>query len=266
MSRGRKNWTEALLKSWLAEGRGLGEGAQYFPWYLVQDFPSYGRVHRIRGLKTDRVHHLFSDLELSAFFIFDLTEFTLDIREQFPLLDLEETLEIARKAGINHPVAPCTKYPVVMTTDFLLTIKRGLEVIYHARTLKYEIELSDPRVLEKFEIERRYWEARNISWGYITEKDIPCQLVENARFLHPYFSLDALYPLTKEQIRKITCELTQRLHFDPRPINEIASICDQQFALSAGKSLAVVRYLLARRLWKVDLNRPIRFSERLTLI
>jgi hypothetical protein len=264
--RQRQSVTLDFIAKRIAEGRGQGIGIHYIPWHRVQDFPSKGRVHRIRGLKADRIHHLFSDLEVNAFFVFDLTELIIDIREQFPLLDLEETLEIASKAGIKHPADPFTKCPVVMTTDFLLMIKRGLEVIYHARTLKYEIELNNPRVIEKFEIERRYWEARNISWGYITEKDIPFQLVENSRFLHPYFSLDALYPLTKEQIKRVTYELTQRIHFDPRPINEIARICDQQFALSTGKSLAVVRHLLARRIWKVDLNRPIQFGERLTLI
>lgn len=266
MSRRRKRWTSDLIRRRIAEGRGQGEGANYTPWHLVQDFPSNGRVHRIRGLKTDRIHHLFSDLEANTFFVFDLIQLILDIREQFPLFDIEETLEIARNAGINHPADPYTKHPVVMTTDFLLTIKCGMEIIYHARTLKYANEINDSRVLEKFEIERRYWEARNVNWGYITENDLPLQLVENSRFLHPYFSIIALYPLTKEQIRKITHELTERIHSDVRPFCEIASVCDQKFDLSPGKSLAVARHLLARRIWKIDMNQPIRFSQKLTLI
>src|SRR5947209_10687716 len=95
MSRRRRKWTAAVIQSRIAEGRGQREGGHYIPWHLIQDFPSIGRVHRIRGLKTDRIHHLFSDLELNAFFVFDLTQLILDIREQFPLFDIEETLEIA---------------------------------------------------------------------------------------------------------------------------------------------------------------------------
>src|SRR5689334_20463686 len=102
MSRRRKQWTSDLIRRRIAEGRGQGEGAYYIPWHLVQDFPSKGRVHRIRGIKTDRIHHLFSDLEANTFFVFDLTKVVIDIREQFPLFDIEETLEIANKAGIEH--------------------------------------------------------------------------------------------------------------------------------------------------------------------
>jgi hypothetical protein len=266
MSYKRKRWTSDLIRRRIAEGRGQGEGAYYTPWHLVQDFPSAGRVHRIRGLKADRIHHLFSDLEANAFFIFDLAQLILDIREQFPLFDIEETLEIAHKAGIKHPANPYTKHPVVMTTDFLLTIKCGMKIVHHARTLKYANEINNSRVMEKFEIERRYWEARNINWGYITENDIPFQLVENARFLHPYFSFTSLYPLTKKQVRRVIYELTERIHVDPRPLCEVASACDQKFGLSPGKSLAVARHLLARKIWKVDMNQPIRLSQRLTLI
>jgi hypothetical protein len=267
MGRRRSKWTWELLRKRLAQGRGQGEGSNYCPWHLVQDFPSQGRSHRIKGLTVDRVHHLLSDLEADAFFIFDLpSNNIIDIREQYPLLPIEETLEIAARAGIKHPADPYTKVPVVMTTDFLLKIKRGIKIIYHARTMKYEDTLNDLRVIEKFEIERRYWQARHVNWACVTEKGIPKQVVENARFLHPYYFVTDLHPLTKKDIRRISFELTARLREGDTPFHEIAEQCDRKLGLASGRSLAVARHLLSRGVWKVNLNQPINFYKRLILL
>lgn len=267
MGRRRSKWTWALIEKRIAQGRGQGEGSGYCPWHLVQDFPSLGRSHRIKGLTVDRVHHLLSDLEADAFFIFDRpTNNVVDIREQYPLLPIEETLEIAKRASIKHPTDPYTKVPVVMTTDFLLKLNRGMKTIFHARTMKYEDKLDDPRVIEKFEIERRYWQARHVNWACVTENGIPRQAVENARFLHPYYFVTDLYPLTPKDIRRISFELASRLPGGDLPFHEIANGCDQKFGLAPGRSLAVARHLIARGIWKVDLSQPINFYRRLILL
>ena len=44
--------------------------------------------------------------------------------------------------------------------------------INKARTIKRKEDILDSRVLEKFEIERRYWEKQDISWGIVTEEEI----------------------------------------------------------------------------------------------
>ena len=46
----------------------------------------------------------------------------VDIREQFPLTR-EDTWHIADEKGIKHPTDPKSQIPIVMTTDFLITIK-----------------------------------------------------------------------------------------------------------------------------------------------
>jgi hypothetical protein len=58
-----------------------------------------------------------------------------------------------------------------MTTDFRISIQENIGISEHARTVKPAEKLEDKRVIEKFEIERYYWERRKISWGIITELD-----------------------------------------------------------------------------------------------
>lgn len=58
----------------------------------------------------------------------EITDDVIDIREQYPLLPLKDTLEIANELGIEQPKHPQTKEPIVMTTDFLITYKRNLSL------------------------------------------------------------------------------------------------------------------------------------------
>lgn len=83
----------------LREGRGTGSGAQYKPWIKIQDVPSLGRATRIRGKKTGRQHEFLSDLETNYFYILEFSDEVVDIREQYPLLSLEDTILIAKEIG-----------------------------------------------------------------------------------------------------------------------------------------------------------------------
>ncbi|MDA2394500.1 TnsA endonuclease N-terminal domain-containing protein [Bacillus cereus] len=180
MKRGRM-WTWKKMRKWIDEGRGLGEGSEYQPWITVNDFPSKGIVSRELGLKTKRMHHFLSRLEYNYFLLLDYSKHVIDIREQYPLLDLELAMEIAKEKKIKYPTDSRSGTPYVMSTDFIITINENHCEKIIARTVKPSNELGKKRVQEKFEIESCYWEQKNIDWGIITEQDIPLPLVNNLK-------------------------------------------------------------------------------------
>ncbi|VTX67395.1 Transposon Tn7 transposition protein TnsA [Acinetobacter junii] len=106
---------ELKIQKWIKEGRGQGFGNSYKPWLTIRDVSSEGRSHRVFGHKSQRTHHLLSDLELSTFLLLEWHSTTIDIREQYPL-DLEQTLEIAKTIRIPHP--RFGKHYQIMTSDF----------------------------------------------------------------------------------------------------------------------------------------------------
>lgn len=138
---------------WVKQGRGKGSGKDYQPWLTVRDLPSAGRSHRIWGFQTQRTHHLLSDLELAAFFLFDWNPSVTDIREQYPLR-LEDTIELAAQARIRHPEV--RGQIQVMSTDFLVDTNKP-ELPRMAIQVKTSSDLSNSRTIEKLELERRYW-------------------------------------------------------------------------------------------------------------
>jgi hypothetical protein len=146
----------------------------------------------LKGIKTNRQHEFLSDLERNYFYITEFSDFVIDIREQFPLQPLEETLVIADELGIKHPTDPKTGEPIAMTTDFLLTINNGQGEFEVAQTIKMKDELLKERILEKFEIEREYWHRKEIDWGIVTEEEIPKTMARNISYIHDYYDIRVL--------------------------------------------------------------------------
>jgi hypothetical protein len=169
-----------VYEKYVREGRGYGSGSDYTPWIRIQDFASRGIVSRVKGRTTGRVHHLMSNNELAYFYILDWSDKVADIREQYPLSDLECAVKVAAQAGIKYPTDRVSGYTYMMTCDFMLTTTNG----YNARTVKMSSELSNPRTLEKLEIERRYWLEQGVDWKIVTEREIPFQKAKNIEWLY----------------------------------------------------------------------------------
>jgi len=246
-------------------GRGKGTGAIYLPWLRVQDVPSQGLSTRIEGWKTGRIHHFLSELELMYYFAVVWSVLVMDIREQYPLLPLEETISLAEECGISHPVHPKSKKPIVLTTDFLLTIERDGNKVTHARTIKYAAALDSPKTLKKLELERRYWEPKNIDWGIVTEHEIPAELAQNVNNLQESWYL-ATY-MASFDLSRIIPVLTGLVQEKNRlPLRNVATICDTQLGLQEGTSLKVAYYLIATRQWIIDMFQPLDPAEPLDLL
>ena len=127
------------------------------------------------GIKAERPIHTHSRLESYAENLFSYDLKVIDIRENYPL-PRQETQLIAKAIGVKHPVYPKNRTPLVMSTDFVLTLDDP-ENQTEAVSIKPS-KMVDPenklarRVLEKLLIEKIYWERRGIRWLLYTEKDI----------------------------------------------------------------------------------------------
>jgi len=258
--------TERTIARKERDGRGAGRGREYRPWLPIQDVASIGTSERIRGTKTGREHHFHSQLERGYFLILEWSPTVIDIREQFPLMPQEMTLRIARELGYKHPAHPSTRHPIIMTTDFLVTVNLDGREVLRARTVKPASELANPRVVEKFRIERRYWEIRDIDWGIVTERDIPAACVRNVALIHHHASIDDRVHLPDAQIQEIANILTGRVLEFRAPLRQIAREVDQEQDLQAGTSLTIAYHLIAMRKWHVDIYELINPDQKLDVL
>lgn len=242
--------TELKNQKWLREGRGSGHGSDYKPWLTVRDLSSQGRSHRVFGHKSQRTHHLLSDLELAVFLLLEWSRSTVDIREQFPLR-LEDTKALALESGIDHPSVRGVLQ--VMSSDFLVNTTDASQPKF-ALQAKYAEALSDARTIEKLELERRYWLQKGVPWWLITEKDIPSVVTQNISWL---------YPAQRDEIEidvLVERAVFYQHHFqnDPeRSVIEVAKQLDTAYQQPMGQSLLEIRQLLAQRCFLFDILTPV---------
>jgi TnsA endonuclease N terminal/TnsA endonuclease C terminal len=264
MAKRDRSIRSSVTEQRIAEGRGKGIGASYNPWLHVQDVATDGRAWRIKNWKTGRDHHFLSDHEHNYYLIAYWSQKVVDIREQFPL-PLETTLEIAKKIGIPHP-ADRRKNPVVMTTDFLVTVSTPTGNVDWARTIKPSSQLQKQRVIEKLEIERIYWQTNNISWGIVTEREMPMVLVKNIEYLYSHYEIADRVSLSQDEIYGIAETLTSLITQNSNSLKDATRLCDEKLGLQRGDSLTIARHLLATRQWLVDMNIPIEPGNQMALL
>ncbi len=264
MAKSRPVIDQKAIDRMLKQGRGQGIHEKYKPWLTVRDVASLGKSSRDKGWKTGRPHHFLSTLELLYYLTLEWSLMITDIREQYPLLPIDDTIAIADSLDVKHPTHPKTKELVVMTTDFCISLQNEGGSFEHARTVKYAKDLAKPRTIEKLEIERRFWEARGIDWGIVTEHEIPIALAKNVDFLHDKRDLPS--NMSAEDVSPIAELLTRLVVGQDQPLCELTTLSDKQLGLKGGTSLRIAYYLLTTRQWHIDMNVPIDPDQRLVVL
>lgn len=263
-----KRKRSSSIEKKLKEGLGQGTGIDYKPWITIQDVPSLGRSTRLKGIKIPRQHEFLSDLERNYFYLLEYSNSVIDIREQFPLFPVEETIVIADELGIKYPINPKTGEPAEMTTDFLVTINNNGQYQHLARTLKYKDDLMDERVLEKFEIERIYWERNEVDWGIVTELEIPKTMAHNIAFVREYFdifNIEGFDECTQVDIEDMSIYFLRCLLDQQKSVKQIAKDLERDFCLLKGCGLSLFKHLVISKVIKMDMNNKLDVNKIITI-
>ncbi len=254
MAKYSRAWNESIYRRYIREGRGQGSGSCYKPWLTVRDFPSLGVVSRAKGQKTGRVYHLMSTSETNLFYSLDWSDNVLDIREQYPLSDLTFAIEIAERARIRYPYDNKSGFPYVMTSDFYVETTSGTVVL----SVKPAAELDKLRVLEKLEIERRYWKALNVKWELITEREINQTRSRNIEWLSQASDLSVFGLREAEQTLFIDFFVTRYMTASD-DIEVLFFETERRFGLSSGMGLNIYKHLAYHKQIDIDVSQPIKF-------
>lgn len=257
-----QNWDSNKLNRFLKEGRGQGEKQNYKPWLTMQDFPTLGQNTRILGATTGRIHNFFSNLQLKYFYLLEWEESVVDIREHYPLLDINEVIidqsdlkfEIFRDKETNEPY--------ILSTSFFISIKESEGSCKHvARSVKAASELNKKITLEKLEIERRYWEAKGIEWSIVTNKEINSIRAKNIEWVHSTLISTEFCGLNGDDLYDLSEGLFQRLICDKYAIRKLLSQYEQEYCLDPGTGILIFKYLIATRRVVIDMDKPINLSN-----
>lgn len=258
MAKRNLEWNDNKLQSYMKRNWHL-EGKDYESWLNIRDKPSMGRVTRIYSHKTQRIHHLLSDNETRMFYLFIWEDAVTDIREFYPLINMQEVIKDKRGIDFNKFADKETGTPYVFTTTFLITYKNDENKdCYIARSVKSADELEKKYIIEKFEVVRRYWESKGVDWGIITQKDIPVIKAKNIEWV--YSTLDTT-DISNDTKNELSLLLLQNLKNNANSVRNITTLFDEQYNLDAGVGLFLFKYLIATKIIEVDMDNKININS-----
>lgn len=251
-----KDWNKAKFERFIKEGRGQGELSEYKPWLTIQDIPSRGRATRIFGFKTKRIHHFFSDIQTRFFYLLEWDDRVLDIKEHYPLIDLKEVVQFNDLDLTKYRAHDGTDY--ILTTTFLIKVKKQDKEYLVARSVKSAYELENKSVLERFEIERRYWRNKKIDWGIVTNKEIPLIKAKNIEWIYSALEIDYGEIFSKEDIKSYCRELWHLISKNEgMNIKQIINLFDKNNCLEEGTGLLIFKYMIIKKIIEVDIEKKI---------
>ncbi len=257
-----RNLYPAYLRTRIQRRRGVGLGAAYLPWLKVRDVPSRGTSSIIPGIAVSRPHHLLSELEAIYFYLSERKSSTVDIREQWPILDIDRTLELCEEFDVQHKYRG--PFPEPFTIDFLITEQTDHGLSHRAASVKTAEDAKNPRIRQRLAVEREWCRERGIRWTLVDTTEFDKTLLSNLRFLRAWFlhgfevdprqatrfadCFNALYE-TNVALTSLIRRAGRALHMPEQMAEDFFRYCgwDNLIAVSLGHRLALNQPLVLRR-------------------
>lgn len=244
MIRIRGGLDAARIARFRKQGRGQGENSLYKPWLQTHDVTApYDRKTKIFGQKSQRVHHLFNDIECDAVTLIDWSPRVTDIRERYPL-DQSLVQRIADEIGIKLPTDGTSGQPLVIYTDLFISLEEGRHT---ARSVRHSSALAKSAVLNLLELERRYWAIVGHEWRIVTERDIDDTHLHNVNFGRSHIDLSRATEICDRPNAELAGELLADIISSPFVLlEEICSRLDKSWGVD-GQALFLLRHLVGVR-------------------
>lgn len=221
------------LKARIQRGKGVGQGVEYKPWLRIRDVPSTGTSSSISGIINSRPHILLSELETIYFYLVERKISTLDIQEQWPILDIDRTLELCAEYGVRHAFKGFNPEP--FTIDFLITYKNSEnKTTVCAASIKTPEDAINPHIRQRLLIEYLWCKEKGINWTLIDTTRFTKTILENLRFMRTW----------------------HRHRYLPNPLNEALFL--KQFHFTNTKNIILIEIIQ-------EISKKLRISKDLTL-
>lgn len=146
-------------------------------------------------------------------------------------------------------------------TNFLVTLKsyedKEEQIAISVKSLS---ELERKVVIEKLEIERRYWESKDIRFAIITEKEIERRFVNNIMWVRD---------TRNDKSFRDKEVLAEKLYYFMQNNKEIlvnSLLCefDKKESIKEGTALFLFRYLIASKDIEVDMKSSIDLNKKIS--
>lgn len=139
-----------------------------------------------------------------------------------------------------------------MSSDFVVDSLEKARPRF-AIQVKSKEAYSDPRTIEKLEIEKLYWREKGIPFYWVTERQIPSIVFENINLLYNHIEDD-----DDQDELLIQLEVFSK-HMQASDVLRVKDLCmklDLSYEQEPGEALYQFKRLLAKRYLHFDITKP----------
>jgi hypothetical protein len=258
-----RSLSEMARARFARERRGTGERGSYVPGRTLRELRGIGRMHRFSSSRCGgRQIALPSDLVLATFLEEHWDRQTCELREYFPLLDVEETARIARRTGLQHPSFDDGS-PRILCTDLLVCRRVSDSYVWTAIQV-VSARHRDQEVSPAYRIRNEYWRRAGVDSRISYSSGLNSPRARNLWLLFGYGEQLVAYRLNaRERVAQEAVIRRLRRHTDMR-IKDACDAAARESGLTSGECVRAVLQLIASR--KVEccldaavlLNQPTR--------
>lgn len=219
---------------------------------------SVGERHRVRSRLTGRTHHYLSRGEVAYHYVAELAPRVLDIREQYPIIPVKETLKIAKALKVRHPYRGSEPFEV--TIDLMLSVDdQNGGVLYVARSVKPSAELEKPDVQARLALECAACRSRGIPWKLVTESLANSEVRSRGRWLFKVFKDFPDYTCDEKVAAAFIDALSTRQLTEP--LRAVIVGAGKACGLPYEEAVNLFKFLVCTRRVRVDLSASLALKD-----
>jgi hypothetical protein len=177
MGKTRIGITDSLRDKWVEQFKKKEQAGNFESFLRTQDVSSHGFRSRVPCVyENKRFYHTMSFNETLALAELLHDPEVIDIKEQYPITDIDKSRAFAEQLGIKHPRYFGTAVDSIITWDFLCTLIGGKKRVV---SVKPKALLEDKRTKEKLTLEEALANALGYEYRITTDEDVRTEKVRN---------------------------------------------------------------------------------------
>ncbi|WP_429446197.1 hypothetical protein [Paraburkholderia sp. 40] len=245
------------LRSRLRRGLGVGSPTAYRPWRNIQNAGTRGTAGCVHGIRIDRRYEILDERARTYFFLLERVPTIINIRESWPIVDINSTLRLSYKFGVNHPKHDI--FPEPITVDFLITEMGPEGPEYRAAALAADTQRLSIKNQRLKEVARQWCNDHGIGWTLVDTSQLDRTVLDSLRFIRGWYRHRYVPdPVTAERFAKFFMN-----HYPSSLVlNELVELARKNMRLRPDTALDVFRYCAWSRLIPISLTGHIAVIRR----
>jgi hypothetical protein len=237
------------LRSRIRRGLGVGSRTAYRPWRNIQNTGTRGTASCVHGIRIDRRYEILDERARTYFFLLGRVPTIVDIRERWPILDIDSTLRLSYKFDVNHPKHDI--FPEPITVDFLITERGPDGPEYRAAALAEDTHRLSVRNQRLKKVARQWCNDHEIGWTLVDTSQLNRTVLDSLRFIRGWYRHRYVPdPVIAERFAKFFMD-----HYGSNLVlNELIELARKNMRIRPDTALDLFRYCAWCRLIPISLT------------